>query len=98
MLKRVIATSLILVAVLCALATSLHAAPKTGFTSFIVGNPADALPADSLVGAQDESEREIADTGRRGDGGQVVGHCHRHVDIGRELACAAVAARTRNAA
>src|SRR5215470_19468729 len=28
--------------------SSLHGAPKTGFTSFIVGNPADAQPSPSL--------------------------------------------------
>jgi len=34
--------------VLCGLAASLSAAPKTGFTSFIVGNPADAQPSQTL--------------------------------------------------
>src|SRR5215470_3700618 len=35
-------------AVLCALSIPLYAASKTGFTSFIVGNPADAQPSPSL--------------------------------------------------
>lgn len=35
-------------AVLCALSVSICAAPKTGFTSFIVGNPADAQPSQTL--------------------------------------------------
>src|SRR5262245_42119030 len=51
MLKPIVATSLrclILVAVLCGLSASLYAAPKTGFTSFVVGNPADAQPAPTL--------------------------------------------------
>ena len=51
MLKRITATSLhclMLLAVLGALSTSLYAAPKTGFTSFIVGNPADAQPSQTL--------------------------------------------------
>src|SRR6185436_2637574 len=51
MLKRITATSLhclMLLTVLCALSTSLYAAPKTGFTSFIVGNPADAQPSQTL--------------------------------------------------
>ncbi|HET7285860.1 MAG TPA: cyanophycinase, partial [Pyrinomonadaceae bacterium] len=34
--------------VLCGLSVTLYAAPKTGFTSFIVGNPADAQPSQSL--------------------------------------------------
>ena len=51
MLTRSVSTfrSLILTfAVLCGLSASLHAAPKTGFTSFIVGNPADAQPSQTL--------------------------------------------------
>src|SRR5215510_10131342 len=51
MLKPIVAISLrglILVAVLCGLSASLYAAPKPGFTSFIVGNPADAQPAPTL--------------------------------------------------
>src|SRR5215468_3676256 len=51
MLTRSFATfrSLILTfAFLCALSVSLCAAPKTGFTSFIVGNPADAPPSPAL--------------------------------------------------
>jgi len=35
-------------AVLCVLSVPLSAATKTGFTSFIVGNPADAQPSQSL--------------------------------------------------
>ncbi len=51
MLTRSVSTfrSLILTfAVLCGLSASLYAAPKTGFTSFIVGNPADAQPSQTL--------------------------------------------------
>src|ERR1051325_8988072 len=51
MLKHAVTTSLrclMLLAVLCALSTTLFAAPKTGFTSFIVGNPADAQPAQTM--------------------------------------------------
>jgi cyanophycinase-like exopeptidase len=51
MLTRIVATSLrclILMAVLCGLSVTLYAAPKTGFTSFIVGNPGDAQPAQTL--------------------------------------------------
>src|ERR1041384_7373404 len=53
MLKRITATSLhclILLAVLGVLSTSLYAAAKskTGFTSFVVGNPADAQPSQTL--------------------------------------------------
>src|SRR5689334_10745210 len=52
MLTRNVATtirSLVLTfALLCALSASLHAASKTGFTSFIVGNPADAQPSRAL--------------------------------------------------
>ena len=51
MLTRVFATSLrslILVAVLCGLSVSVYAGPKTGFTSFIVGNPADAQQSPTL--------------------------------------------------
>jgi cyanophycinase-like exopeptidase len=52
MLTRNIATSLrslvLTFAVLCGLSASLYAAPKTGFTSFIVGNPADAQPSQTL--------------------------------------------------
>ena len=51
MLIRKVATvrSLTLtLAVLCLLSTSLHAATKTGFTSFIVGNPADAPPSPTM--------------------------------------------------
>ena len=52
MLIRFVATSLrclILMAVLFGLSGSLYAArPKTGFTSFIAGNPADAQPAATL--------------------------------------------------
>src|SRR6185312_4291981 len=51
MLKRFVATSLrclTLMAVLCALLGSVSAGSKTGFTSFIVGNPGDAQPAQTL--------------------------------------------------
>jgi cyanophycinase-like exopeptidase len=51
MLKHAVTTSLrclILTAVLCGLSTSLYAGTKTGFTSFIVGNPADAQPSQTL--------------------------------------------------
>ena len=52
MLTRTLATflrTLLTLAVLFTLSTSLYAAKsKTGFTSFIVGNPADAPPAQSL--------------------------------------------------
>src|SRR5215510_8331348 len=51
MLKPIVAISLrglILVAVLCGLSASIYAAPKPGFTSFIVGNPADAPPSPAL--------------------------------------------------
>ena len=51
MLTRVVAISLrslILVTVLCGLSVSLFAAPKTGFTSFVVGNAGDAQPAPTL--------------------------------------------------
>jgi cyanophycinase-like exopeptidase len=51
MLTRIVATSvrcLIFMAVLCGLSVTLYAAPKTGFTSFIVGNPGDAQPAQTL--------------------------------------------------
>jgi cyanophycinase-like exopeptidase len=37
-----------MLAVLCAISASLQAASKTGFTSFIVGNPADAQPSQTL--------------------------------------------------
>jgi cyanophycinase len=40
--------SLLAVAILCTLSASINAASKTGFTSFIVGNPADAQPSQSL--------------------------------------------------
>lgn len=36
-------------AVICAVASALHAAPKSGFKSFIVGNAADAPPSPSLT-------------------------------------------------
>ena len=39
---------LMLIAVLCTLSVSLHAQKKTGFTSFVAGNPADAQPAATL--------------------------------------------------
>src|ERR1044071_7938230 len=51
MLKHAVTTSLrclIILTILCGLSASLYAAPKTGFTSFIVGNPADAQPAATL--------------------------------------------------
>ena len=52
MLTRTVATSLrsliFTLAVLFALSVPLHAASKTGFTSFIVGNPADAQPSQTL--------------------------------------------------
>src|SRR4029078_10805694 len=51
MLKRITATSLhclMLLAVLGVLSTSLYAASKTGFISFIVGSPADAQPSQTL--------------------------------------------------
>src|SRR5262249_38582506 len=51
MLKRVATTSLRcshLYAVLCLVSASINAASKTGFTSFIVGNPADAPPSPAL--------------------------------------------------
>ena len=51
MLTRTTSTCLrclILVAVLCALSTAVYAGNKTGFTSFIVGNAADAQPSQSL--------------------------------------------------
>ena len=34
--------------VLCALSASVYAGPKTGFTSFVVGNPADTQPAPTM--------------------------------------------------
>ena len=40
--------SLLTLVVLCGLSVSLYAAPKTGFTSFVAGNPADAQPSQSL--------------------------------------------------
>src|SRR6476469_8534778 len=39
---------LLTLTVLCALSVSLHAATKTGFTSFVAGNPADAQPSATL--------------------------------------------------
>jgi cyanophycinase len=51
MLTRTTSTCLrclILIAVLCTLSTAVYAGNKTGFTSFIVGNPADAQPSQSL--------------------------------------------------
>src|SRR5215213_7067566 len=39
---------LILVAVVFGLSAGVYAAPKTGFTSFIVGNPGDAQPSATL--------------------------------------------------
>ena len=39
---------LVLVAVVFGLSATLHAAPKTGFTSFVVGNPGDAQPSPTL--------------------------------------------------
>jgi len=43
--SRIIAVTLFVV---CVLASSLHAASKTGFQAFIAGNPADAPPAPTL--------------------------------------------------
>ena len=40
--------SLMMLGVFCTLSTSIFAASKTGFTSFIVGNPGDAQPSQSL--------------------------------------------------
>ena len=40
--------SLLTFVVLCTVSASIYAAPKTGFTSFIVGNAADAQPSQSL--------------------------------------------------
>jgi cyanophycinase len=51
MLTRTTSTCLrclLLIAVLCTLSTAVYAGNKTGFTSFIVGNPADAQPSQSL--------------------------------------------------
>lgn len=51
MLTRTLTISLrtlLTITVLCMLSASLYAAPKTGFTSFIVGNAADVQPAPSL--------------------------------------------------
>ncbi|HEY2963383.1 MAG TPA: cyanophycinase [Pyrinomonadaceae bacterium] len=45
---RLVRASLFAVAIVCLLASSLHAAPKQGFQAFIVGNPADAPPAPGL--------------------------------------------------
>ena len=45
---RVVRTFAPTFAVMCILAASLSAAPKTGFTAFIAGNPADAQPAATL--------------------------------------------------
>ncbi|MEN3326469.1 MAG: hypothetical protein V7638_1276 [Acidobacteriota bacterium] len=39
---------LLLVAVVFAVSASLYAAPKTGFTSFVVGNPGDAQPSPTM--------------------------------------------------
>ena len=39
---------LILVAVVFGLSASIYAAPKTGFTSFVAGNPGDAQPSQTL--------------------------------------------------
>jgi len=66
MLTRNVATtirSLVLTfAVLCALSASLHAASKTGFTSFIVGNPADAQPSRALSPKKSGPNSHIAGT------------------------------------
>ena len=48
MLTRTVATSLRCLILIAALATSLSAASKTGFTSFIVGNPGDAQASQNL--------------------------------------------------
>jgi len=39
---------LLLIVLLCTLSTGVYAAGKTGFTSFVVGNPGDAQPSASL--------------------------------------------------
>src|ERR1051325_3228052 len=39
---------LLLIAVVFGLSASIYAAPKTGFTSFVVGNPGDAQPSATL--------------------------------------------------
>src|SRR6476661_1148848 len=39
---------LLSIVILCTLSASLYAAPKTGFTSFVVGNPGDAQPSANL--------------------------------------------------
>jgi cyanophycinase len=39
---------LLLIVLLCTLSASVYAAPKTGFTSFVVGNPGDAQPSPTL--------------------------------------------------
>lgn len=48
MLTRTVATSLRCLILIAALATSLSAASKTGFTSFIAGNPGDAQASQNL--------------------------------------------------
>jgi len=39
---------LLLIVLLCTLSAGVYAAPKTGFTSFVVGNPGDAQPSPTL--------------------------------------------------
>src|SRR5215216_1112860 len=52
MLTRTVTTSLrsliLTLTILCTLSVSLHAQKKTGFTSFVAGNPADAQPSATL--------------------------------------------------
>jgi cyanophycinase len=45
---RALRTSTLAIAVICIAVSSLYAAPKQGFTAFIVGNPADAQQSPSL--------------------------------------------------
>ena len=56
--------------------------PLASVSSVIAPAPCHPMP---LVGAQDEGERKILDSGGRGDGGQIVGHRHGHVDIRAEF-------------
>ena len=92
MLTRVVATSLrclILVAILCGLSASVQAGPKTGFTSFVVGNPADAQPAPTmspglvLMGGGTDVDAAFQWMCQRAGGGDFV--VIRHPDGNREV-------------